>query len=129
MNTLLNWDNTITVGDYVFHKYKGYDRIYRVVAITKRFLTADDLMYATYASHPWYGAQVGDEYAPEVHIQLAETLAYREPKDTKKLRKIGHHIDGEYLVKVSPTTLSDHTNRLHIILLDLFPYSLLLGEA
>lgn len=69
MTTLMNYDQTIKVGDLITAYHKGF---WQVTEVQRRFLTDYDV--ATYSSYRDYKA--GYEYNPVIHYKQVATAGF-----------------------------------------------------
>lgn len=111
--SFINSDTTLKVGDLVFSSYHKGENLFKIVSITRRFLTDYDLRYNVYKN-----AKVGDEYNPLIKIQAIANLSI--VNNEKKVIKITKELDAVYLHKVTRETILNHINKLGKLIFDQF---------
>jgi hypothetical protein len=118
----LNFDPTLKVGDYVFCDWRPSEvnHLFKVLEITRNFVTADQLQYVTSTHHPYYGMSVGDEIAPIIRIQSVTSIhILLDP--AKKHRKKGHRLDAYRVTKATPQFMNDYIQKLQKLATELWP--------
>ena len=106
MNKLLTWDSSINIGDYVVSTYNRSQLLYKVIKITRRFITKDDIHVYVNA---YKKAKIGDEYNPIVTISPVGKLNFL---NKKKISKVNSSLDGSYLIKVTRNVADEWIDKL-----------------
>jgi len=110
MNKLLTWDSSINIGDYVVSTYNRSQLLYKVIKITRRFITKDDIhLYDNVYVNAYKKAKIGDEYNPIVTISPVGNLNFL---NKKKISKVNSSLDGSYLIKVTRNVADEWIDKL-----------------
>lgn len=111
----INSDRTLKVGDLVFSNYHKGEILFRIINITRRYLTQYHMLYDVYKD-----AQIGDEYTPLMTIEVVADLSLFANLN-KKLRKNANVLDASYLRRVDPVQIQEHIKRLNQLLDQFWP--------
>lgn len=104
-------DNSLQVGDYVFHNYSKNNFLWKITKITRRFLTKDDIRYQVYK-----GGNISDEYNP--YVEIESVADFGMILTNKKFLKKTRGLDAAYLIKADSGVFQDHIDKLNQIIKD-----------
>lgn len=115
MKSFVTSDQTLQVGDYVLSSFNKGNKIWKIIAIKRRFFDAfSTLSYSNV--HP--GANVGDEYNPQVDIQVVDDFSFGEKP---KLNKKTYTLDASWVKKCTKETLQNYMIEINQIANKLWP--------